>query len=158
MEHWKFHGRTGNDYGIDIEFELSENNEWENNKIEGQIKGTNSFKILSDNDFITFALKTYTIRYALNSPYSFVLFVVDVVIVKVYYLPIQEYFIYNKELILKIELQKTINVHIPLANIIDKSDDYDLQQIAKIGITIGIYNILGFTNNPVSRIYKQNKI
>ena len=62
MEHWEFHEKTGNDYGIDIELELSENNEWKNNKIEGQIKGTNNIKILRTNDCISFALKTYTIK------------------------------------------------------------------------------------------------
>lgn len=57
---------------------MSENNEWKNNKIEGQIKGTTNIKILKRKELISFSMNTNTIKYALNSPYSFVLFLVDV--------------------------------------------------------------------------------
>lgn len=131
MEHWEFHEKTGNDYGIDIELELSEDNEWKNNRIEGQIKGTTSLKVSSNKQYISFSLNCYTIKYALNSPYSFVLFLVDVLNSVVYYLPIQEYFIVNNDLTDKLDSQSTINVHVPTTNIVNNQNDFDLQQIAK---------------------------
>jgi len=72
-----------------------------------------------------------TIRYGLGSSSAFVLFYVDNVNEIVYYLPIQEYFIANPKLFDKLDTeQKTMNVHIPIDNIVSE-DDYNLQQIAK---------------------------
>ena len=49
----------------------------------------------------------------------------------VYYLPIQDYFIANPNLFELLNSdQKTINVHIPLDNVVSE-DDFDLRQIAK---------------------------
>lgn len=45
-EHWDYREETGNDYERDCVIELSENDCWNNHKIEGQIKGTRSPEML----------------------------------------------------------------------------------------------------------------
>jgi len=76
-------------------------------------------------------METKTIMYGLGSSSAFVLFYVDNSNEIVYYLPIQDYFIANPNLFELLNSdQKTINVHIPLDNVVSE-DDFDLQQIAK---------------------------
>lgn len=94
-EHWDYREETGNDYGRDCVIELSENDCWNNHKIEGQIKGTRSPEILKREKCFSFPLEVKTINYALNAPGAFVLFYVDVENELVYYLPIQDYCLYT---------------------------------------------------------------
>ena len=47
-DHWDYREETGNDYGRDCVAELSENDEWLNHKVEGQIKGTASPKFVGN--------------------------------------------------------------------------------------------------------------
>lgn len=130
-EHWEFHEYTGTDHGIDCTIELIENNMFINKKIEGQIKGTKFPKKLVNNNCFSFPLETKTINYGLSSPIAFLLFYVDLTNEIVYYLPIQDYFIANPVLFDTLENnQKTISLHIPCDNILNKND-FDLQQIAK---------------------------
>lgn len=67
----------------------------------------------------------------MSSSVAFVLFYVLVDEGKVYYLPIQDYFIANPSLFERLEKNgATLNVHIPLDNVVS-DNDFDLQQIAK---------------------------
>ena len=130
-EHWEYHEETGRDVGRDCSIELVESDEFVNKKIEGQIKGTRSPNRLKGKDVFSFAMEKKTINYGLSSPIAFVLFYVDVDHGIVYYLPIQDYFIANPELFDALESNTTtINVHIPIDNIVS-NEDFDLRQIAK---------------------------
>lgn len=130
-EHWEYHEETGRDTGRDCVIELVENDQFINKKIEGQIKGTRKPKILDGGSFFTFPLDIKTINYGLSSSAAFVLFYVLVDEGTVYYLPIQDYFIANPDLFDRLQRnEKTMNVHIPLDNIVS-DNDFELQQIAK---------------------------
>ena len=128
---WEYHESTGADNGTDCVIELIENDEFHNHKIECQIKGTTNATQLKREPVFSFPLEIKTINYALSSSTGFVLFYVDVKNEIVYYLPIQDYFISNKELydVLNSDQEK-LSVHIPADNILSE-DDFDLQQISK---------------------------
>ena len=130
-QRWEYRECTGNDTGLDCIIELVENEQWTNKKLEGQIKGTtNPQKLKSENCF-SFSLDIKTINYGLSSSIAFVLFYVDVESEKVYYLPIQDYFIANPVLFDQLEKNKsTMSLHIPLDNLVC-DEDFELQQIAK---------------------------
>ena len=131
VNHWEYHEYTGTDHGIDCVIELVENEQWHNKKIEGQIKGSLKPTYLQKKDAISFPLELKTANYGLGSSIAFVLFVVDLEKEKVYYLPLQDYFIANPKEFDRLEKNKeTINVHIPTSNVVD-DDDFELQQIAK---------------------------
>lgn len=130
-EHWEYHELTGRDNGLDCIIELVENEEWSNKKIEGQIKGTRSPKLLSNGKEFSLEISVKTILYGLSSSCAFVIFFVDVENQLVYYLPIQDYFISRPELYKKlIGNSSSINVHIPCNNLVC-DDDFELIQIAK---------------------------
>jgi len=130
-DHWDFHELTGTDHGIDIQFELIEDDEYRNHGIRGQIKGTKMVTMMKTEATISKQVDIKLIAYALGSAEPFVLFLADTLEEKVYYLPIQDYFIANPGLYSKLDSgQSSMNVHIPLDNIVCK-DDVDLQDIAK---------------------------
>ena len=118
-DHWDYREETGNDYGRDFVVELSENDEWLNHKVEGQIKSTASPKFVGD--FVSFPMPVKTIEYALGTHTSFILFVVDTKKEYVYYQCVQQYFIDNKELFDKLN-QQTINIHIPVSQNLSVDD------------------------------------
>ena len=118
--HWDFKEETGKDVGRDCIVELSENDEWKNHKIEGQIKGTKALRIVDGNS-VSYPMPVSTIEYALGSSISFVLFVVDVIQRKTYCQCIQEFFINHVELFEKLD-QKTINIRIPLEQVLEECD------------------------------------
>lgn len=130
-QQWEYRECTGNDNGVDCIIELIEHEKWTNRKIEGQIKGTiTPYKLKSKNCF-SFSLDVKTINYGLNSANAFLLFYVDVVSEEIYYLPIQDYFISNKDLFNKLENNNsTMNVHIPCDNLV-RNNNFELQEIAK---------------------------
>ena len=143
-EKWEWHEQTGTDHGTDIGIELVENEEFVNKKIEGQIKGTKCLKKLLNGD-ITFNMEIKTVKYALNSIHTFVLFLADVSNETVYYLPLQDYFIDNPDKLDIIEKNnKTVTVHIGCKNILnDKADE--LCMLAK-----NIYS--GYSGGKLARI------
>ena len=126
---FEYKEETGNDVGRDCIIELSNNDMWGNDKIEGQIKGTKKLEILKNGD-ITFSFPTKTINYALSSSNSFVLFLVDIIEEKVYYLSIQDYFLENGIPFKKLNSQEKINIHLNKENYI-KNNDNNLVEIAK---------------------------
>lgn len=127
-EHWDYKEETGNDYGRDCIIELSEDDEWRNHKVEGQIKGTGRPSLLSS-DEVSFPMQVKTIEYALGSPVAFILFVADTSTEDVYYQCVQDYFIHHTELFEKLG-QETINIRIPVSHNLKVSDDL-LQKWAK---------------------------
>lgn len=130
-DHWEYKQETGNDVGRDCILELSENNQWRNHKLEGQIKGRQTLKEIDNNAYISFQMQIKTINYALQSPIAFVLFLVDTKNEIVYYQPIQEYVIANPELLRKLSSeQKTIAIHIPKTQVLP-DDDGILQELAR---------------------------
>lgn len=131
VNHWEYHECTGTDHGIDCIIELIENEEWHNKKIEGQIKGTQKPMLLKNENAFSFPLDIKTANYGLGSSIAFVIFFVDVDEERVYYLPLQDYFIANPTEFDRLEKNKeTINIHIPICNVVNDSD-FELQQIAK---------------------------
>ena len=64
--YWDYREETGNDYGRDCTIELSENDEWCNHKVEGQIKGTGLIQIIENGKFVSFPMPVITIEYALG--------------------------------------------------------------------------------------------
>ena len=146
-KHWEYHESIGADSGTDCVIELIENEEFHNQKIECQIKGTTKAEKLKNKPVFSFPLDVKTINYALSSSTGFVLFYVDINNEIIYYLPIQDYFISNKELYDKLNgKQEKLSVHIPADNILSE-DDFDLQQIAKSiyidGPSKNLYRIQG---------------
>lgn len=130
-DHWLLRLETGNDVGRDCILELSENDEWHNHKIEGQIKGTAKPTLILDEQFVSFPLEVKTLNYAINSPISFILFVIDVTEKKVYYQCLQDYYKMNKEKIDKIKPdQNTYNIRLDVKNVLN-ADDSALQELAK---------------------------
>jgi len=141
-EYWIFREFTGGDYGVDCVLELTEKENATNNKIEGQIKGRSEIEPMKRENAISFSLEIQTINYALNSPIAFVLFLANTTTRKIYYLPIQDYFIANPTKFTDLEVnKKTVQLHIPLDNIVCEYNDYDLQQIAKSKYTFDEDNI-----------------
>lgn len=127
---WEWHEITGTDHGIDILIELVEDEMFLNKKIEGQIKGRSSLKVLKNGE-ISFDLDVKTVNYALSSSNAFVLFLVNTTEETIYYLPIQDYFIANPKLFDKAENNDcTVNLHIAPDNILSEND-IDLREIAK---------------------------
>lgn len=117
--HWEFHEITGNDYGVDCYIELSEDGEFINKKIEGQIKGTTIPYRLKKEEAFSFSMESKTIKYGLSSSSAFVLLYVDVNREVVYYLPIQDYFISKPEMFHKLDTeQEKISIHIPIDNVV----------------------------------------
>jgi hypothetical protein len=131
MDHWEYKEETGSDVGRDCILELSENDEWHNHKIEGQIKGTAQPHEVHDKKFISVQLKMKTINYALGSAHAFLLFLADTINQIVYYQPIQEYFIKNPELFDIVDTaQQNLNILIPKENFVTNNDN-DLQRLAR---------------------------
>lgn len=129
-KNWEYHEFTECDNGTDCIIEFIDNNEWSNKKIEGQIKGSCHPKRLINEAAFSLNIDIKTILYGLGSSNAFVIFYVDTTNEVVYYLPLQDYFISNNAYFDKLKnVQKTINIHIPVDNIVS-NDDFDLQQIA----------------------------
>ncbi len=131
-DHFIYRESTGLDVGTDCILELSENDEWHNEKIYCQVKGTLSPNFLATNEeLISFPLDVKTINYALDSPFSFVLFLVDVTKEIVYYECIQEYYYQHKKRIDSLDDdQEKINIHVHSKNIFDPTNQ-DIRIFAK---------------------------
>ena len=130
-EFWEYKEETGCDFGRDCIIEYIDNKRWKNQKIEGQIKGTKSIKIIINKKMISQQIEIKTLLYAINSPIAFVLFVVDVENEKIYYQCLQDYYYKNKEIIDKrIKKQKYINIRIPIEKLLSK-DSNELIELAK---------------------------
>ncbi len=143
-DHWQYRELTGADVGCDCELELSENNKWLGGKIECQIKGTRHLNnyLLKSGGVVSFPLEIKTINYGLMKANSFVLLLVDVEAEVVYYQSLQDYFLANPKLLVRLEDDdaKTINIRIPTTNFLSE-DDTALQEIAKARYGTDIHGI-----------------
>ncbi|MBP3255309.1 MAG: DUF4365 domain-containing protein [Clostridia bacterium] len=132
LNHWEFHDLTGTDHGTDMIIEYIEDEEFKNNKIECQIKGTMNLKKMIKKDHISFSLDVKTINYALNCKYAFILFVVDVNCEDVYYIAIQDYFIANPDCFEKLKNNtNSMSIFFSAKDKLDEENDYELIQCAK---------------------------
>ncbi len=132
-ETWEWHEQTGTDHGTDIILELSDKNNFVGKKIEGQIKGRTKLKYLK-NGKIKFDLEVKAANYAVGNPNAFVLFLVDVSKEKVYYLPLQDYFMENPKKFEAVKNNKTVvTVHI------DKESNIDTSAEELISLTRYVY-------------------
>ena len=82
-------------------------------------------------DSFSYALPVKTANYAVECSQPFVLFVVDLISATAYYLPLQDYFIANRDKYEKLKVNtSTISVRIPTRNTVSYADD-DLVVVAK---------------------------
>lgn len=112
---WEFHEMTGSDVGIDMIFELIENHEFRNNRIECQIKGRTRVDRIKSGS-LSLPMEVKTLNYAINSPYCFMVLLYEVESASTYFLPIQDYFLNHPDEKEKLRTQKTLNIHIPINN------------------------------------------
>lgn len=139
-DHWEFRQETGADKGRDCAFEyIDEDNSWPNATIRGQVKGTktpDSYRLKNEECF-SYKLERKTINYALRSNDAFLLLLADLVNNKVYYLPIQDYFIENESEYATLEKKNDggMMLHIPIANVVTKDEDAALVELAKCTYT-----------------------
>ncbi len=133
-EHWEFRLETGEDRGRDCILEYIDDKRWGNHIIQGQVKGTKKPEtyLLKDGVHFSYKLEKRYINYALRSPCASVLFLCDLKNDIVYYLAIQEYFIDNPEKYANLLDAQTeaMMVHIPISNIVNRTDDTDLRRLA----------------------------
>ena len=123
--------KTGSRGRAIVHFQIDSNH----HKVEGQIKGTGSIKVIEEGTYISFPMAVNTIEYALGTSCAFVLFVADTKTNVVYYQCVQDYFIEKKELFGKLE-QETINIRIPVSQNLENGDEL-LQELAKITFVDG---------------------
>ncbi|MBQ8318733.1 MAG: DUF4365 domain-containing protein [Lachnospiraceae bacterium] len=146
---WEWHEQAGTDHRTDIIIELVEDGMYKNKKIEGQIKGRTILNYLKDGR-ISFGLDVKTVMYALGGYNPFVLFLVDVQNERVYYLPIQEYFLDNPQKFDDlINNKESISVHINPYSVMKVGDDR-LCQLAK-------YVYMGGPGKSLRRIVDENE-
>lgn len=129
---WEHHEQTGTDHGTDMIIEYIENEEYHNNKIECQIKGTTHMENYKKKKYISYPLDIKTINYGLNCKNAFVFVLVDILESKVYYVALQDYFIAHKEFFYNIMNNKeTYSIQIDGNDILTRENDFELKQIAK---------------------------
>ncbi len=129
-EHWDFHEMTGGDVGIDLTFELIENNEFHNYRIDCQIKGRSCVERIKSGS-LTLPMEAKTLNYAINAPFCFMLLLYEEESANIYYLPIQEYFLNHPDEKEKLKTQKTLNIHISANNTICPENEGVLIEYAK---------------------------
>lgn len=132
-QRWEYREVTGVDNGVDCTIELIEDEQWTNKKLECQIKGTINLKVLKGEEHISFSMEIKTINYGLSCSNTFILFCVDVVQEKVYYLALQDYFISNRELFDRLENNKSeVTLHIPIKNVVSDEDSDLCKHVKKL--------------------------
>lgn len=131
-DRWDFLGQDHHDHGVDYTFEHIDNGEYKGHRILAQIKGSSSLKY-KNNEYVAFSIPVKTANYAVRCKTPFVLFLVNLQSQIAYYLPLQDYFIANRERYEKLSANRsTITVHVPVDNIVGEEDS-DLISIAKSG-------------------------
>lgn len=138
-DHWQYREETGPDVGKDVSFEYINGHEWHNRIVRGQVKGTRrieKLKLKKDRAF-RWTLEKKTINYALNSKDAFLLFVADLNNNRVYYLPLQDFFItYPNAYDVLRKDTKTMTVHIPLENEVTRENDEQIVILTKASYSI----------------------
>lgn len=131
---WEYRQEVGADRGRDCILEYIAEDEWQNGQLSGQVKGTtiiNSYRLKTE-DCFSFPLEKKTINYALHSKNAFLLLLCDLIEEKVYYLPIQDYFIDDQSLYERLEKETDkMSLRIPTSNIVKRDDDHALVMLTK---------------------------
>lgn len=78
VKNWKYHEQTGCDSGLDCIIELVENENWNNEKIDDQIKCAINPKLLKDGKSFSYEISAKTLLYDLSSLITFLIFYVEV--------------------------------------------------------------------------------
>lgn len=129
--YWEFHELTGTDHGTDMVIEYVENEEFHNNKIQIQLKGTTNIQRYKKKSYYSFPLDIKTINYALESKIAFVLVIVDINSEEVYCIPLQDYFIANiKEYNKVFTTQDSISIRFTDENLLNNVEE-ELREISK---------------------------
>lgn len=131
FEFWQFRQITGADVGVDMEFELVEEDTFKNDKLVAQIKGRTVLNYM-ENGNISFAFDVKTINYAINSPYSFLLLLYEVTTDKLFFLCIQDYI--KNDIGIQERLRKnssSLSIHINPEDIVSKNNNKELIKLAK---------------------------
>ena len=82
---------------MDYSFEYVQDGFFHGFRLLGQVKGSSHLKF-GNADSFSYALPVKTANYAVECSQPFVLFVVDLISATAYYLPLQDYFIANRDL------------------------------------------------------------
>lgn len=137
--HWQYREETGPDVGKDVSFEYINEHEWHDGIIRGQVKGTRILEklTLKKEQAFSWRLDKKTINYALNSKDAFLLFVGDLNTNRVYYLPIQDFFIANPEAYeVMSKGTKSMTLHIPFSNEVTRENDGELVELTKASYSL----------------------
>ena len=127
---WAFGCSEWQDHGVDYSFEYVQDGFFHGFRLLGQVKGSSHLKF-GNADSFSYALPVKTANYAVECSQPFVLFVVDLISATAYYLPLQDYFIANRDKYEKLKVNtSTISVRIPTRNTVSYADD-DLVVVAK---------------------------
>lgn len=109
---WAFGCSEWQDHGVDYSFEYVQDGFFHGFRLLGQVKGSSHLKF-GNADSFSYALPVKTANYAVECSQPFVLFVVDLISATAYYLPLQDYFIANRDKYEKLKVNtSTISVRI----------------------------------------------
>ena len=133
FECWEFRLGTGKDVGEDCVYEYIDEHSWHNARIRAQVKGIRNPKtylVARDTEF-SYPLGKEFIEYALRSNEAFVLLICDLMNEKVYYLPLQDYFINNPEEYKRLRSgTDSMKLRVPVSNIVDSAHNEELVDLA----------------------------
>lgn len=128
---WEFRELTGQDAGLDMEFELILDGVYTHDKLVTQIKGRTDASYL-DNGMISFPLDVKTIEYALKSPYSFLLLLYEVRTEELFFICIQDYFYENINLLNRLRKNlSTVSIQLDPKNTVSDINNQVLIELAK---------------------------
>lgn len=129
FECWEFRLGTGKDVGEDCVYEYIDEHAWHNGRIRAQVKGIRNPKtyLVAKGTEFSYQIKKHTIEYALRSKEAFVLLLCDLMNEKVYYLPLQDYFINNPEEYKRLRSDTdSMKLRVPVSNIVDSAHNDEL--------------------------------
>ena len=135
---WEHLGSDHNDHGVDHAFEYIEKGEYRGYRILSQLKSRTNPEVRDGKIVFDFPVKTA--NYAVGCAQPFLFFFVNLTTREAYYLPLQDYFIANKDKMNALEKNTgTVRVFVPLDN---KVEDDELHEIAKSQYTLDDENRL----------------
>lgn len=133
FECWEFRLGTGKDVGEDCVYEYIDERAWHNGRIRAQVKGVRNPKtyLVAKNTEFSYPLEKEFIEYALRSKETFILLLCDLMNEKVYFLPLQDYFINNPGEYKRLRSSTgTMRLRVPVTNIVDNAHNEELVVLA----------------------------
>lgn len=129
MDVWAPNGSDKTDHGMDFGLEYIEDGEYRGYRVLSQIKSTEHLVVKEDQCLFDFPVKTAA--YAISCSQPFLLIVVDLVTGNAYFICLQDFFIENPDLIVKVKNNKTaVRIKLPMGRTISRTDE-DMKEIAK---------------------------